>query len=247
MFRKTILVTVASLFLFASCDQATGDIQNVEELSKIPLGIRQMKSLNYSVDEIGQYHNEVLGAFMKNNPKYELSSFESLISDLKVTGQKLYGQKYQDLLIVDDKYQLQTSSFTLASKGDKSFSEMIKEAYEGMVSIEVQIVLDYIVENELPYESTHSYITDYIKSNDLSDSDKEVLEAFDIFASYSDKYWAEYPSNSATGKSTFAKGCTPRSQQYLADGFGFLIGGGLGALGYSAAIHVLQDEGSHCI
>lgn len=224
-----------------------GNDQNVEDFSKIPFGIQQMKSLNYSADEIGQYHNEVLSAFMKKNAKYELTSYEALISDIQVTGQHLYGQQHQDLLMSDHGPHLQESSFTLTGKGDKSFGEMMKETYIGFVSAEVQTVLDHIVDNELPYGDTHDYITSYIEGNDISNSDREILEAFDVFASYSDKYWAEYPTNSSSGKSSSAKGCTPRSQQYLADGFGFLIGGGLGALGYSAAIHVLQDEGSHCI
>ncbi|MCR9263149.1 MAG: hypothetical protein NXH86_03275 [Flavobacteriaceae bacterium] len=247
MFGKTILFGL--LFsVFISCEHATEDVHNTQETNLIPQGIKQLRSLNYPVEEIGRYHNEVLGEFMNKNKKYEFTSFENLLIDLKETSQNLYGQKYHDLIAIDEEYQLKSSSLTLTNKGNNTFSEMIKESYTGMVSFNVQEALDYIVENELTYESTHEYLKGYLSNNNkLSDIDKEILHAFDVFTSYSDEYWADYPSNKIKGKAVHAKGCTPRSQQYLADGFGFLLGGGLGALGYSAAIHILQDEGSHCI
>ncbi len=246
MFKKTILTIILVSLVLTSCNNNESNTLNTEEISQIPVGIQQLKSLNISIKEFGQYHNDVLGEFMKQNPKYIITNFEKLVKDLKVTGQKLHGSKYQNLYLIDNEYPLDYNKFTLKAKSEKSFSEMIKGIYIGAVSLKVQNAFDYIVENELTYTGTHNYIEEYISTNnDLSFSDIETLEAFDIFASYSDEYWANYPTNKS-GNYSLAKGCNARTQQYIGDAFG-LIFSPWGALGMSAAIHILQDGGSHCL
>jgi len=246
MFKKTIVTAILISLVLTSCNKNEGDVLTTEEISQIPVGMQQLKSLNMSAEEFGQYHNDVLGAFMKQNPNYVLTSYQNLVKDLKITGQNLYGSKYQKLYSINDKSPLDYNKFTLRAKSGRPFSEMIKEIYVGTVSVKVQDAFDHIVENKLTYTGTRNYIDKYISTNnDLSKSDVETLKTFDIFARYSNSYWAEYPTNK-NAKYLSTKGCNAQTQQYIGDAFG-LIFGPWGALGMSAAIHILQDEGSHCL
>lgn len=245
---KGLPATILSIsFLLLSCDKKEPGFQKIQSTNQIPVGILQLRNLDKSADEIGQFHNDLLEKFMSDNPNYELVSFEKLISDITLSSDFIQSHPNYEMIQLMSVDRPTNSSFTLTHKGVLTFEDMLKQTYEGSVSQNVKKALDHIVENQLTYVETHQYLTHYLKSNHLSTSDIEVLSAFDTFSGYSANFWENHSSNSKNKHNLSQKGCNAQTQQYLADGFGFLLGGGLGALGYSAAIHILQDEGQHCI
>lgn len=221
------VLVVFALFLIYGCDKGTSDTEVIAVSSENKTAFFQ-KSLNYTPEEYGFFHNEGLRIFMEAHPNYQYTTFETLVSDIATA----FHEAYPDVHFEVIDYERAHLIFDLKNA---SFKEVMKNTYQGYVDPKVEVLLDYILTYELSYEQASAKISEYLSHNEL---EKEALKSIKIFsavAEYSHTFWT-------TRYGQRKMECDPEDQVYFADAVGLIIFGPFGGIGYSWAIDAAQDE-----
>lgn len=238
------------LLMLISCSEInTSESFSVEE-NKNSKKIETIKPEDY-----GEYHNSVLSVFLQRNGQNQLHSKEKLnafrsLEDFRKLMEDIKQTVDADDMTLIDKNDFETSMDNI----EKVFKSFEGETYrldyysvtERLFEIQTSKRLASLLSEFLYGNYTYSEITKKIdlfeREYDLSSIEKDQIVKFKVTLNASKELW-EFAS---VKNSTSKWACDPQEQQYLADGFGALMGG-VAAVAYSYAVYKLQDDGQHCI
>jgi len=238
--KKSIIKTIILLLFVASCtSEQTEEYDKPLQGEALLYGLKELEESRLNASDFGRIHNQMLEVFMKNKPEYTFQTFNILTRDIEIefkkTGLNIFKLDV-NFQRIEKKIPLGNN---LLSRSDLNYYSWISETYESLVSKELKEAFDEILFNNLTFPETEKTLKKLEKDINLSESESKGVELFIEIARYSNEFWTEYNKN--TGNITTGR-CDPTSQQYLADAFGGLIFGGLGAVGYSWAANEIQKS-----
>lgn len=253
-FIGVVLMLTISILSLVKCNSNESLIEEKDELrNKIPLGLVEMKKLNYDANKMGKIHNLGLSLFIKNNPNYIYTGFNDLTEDINkefIKGKKDY--KLESSINYKSLNFYNKSILKSKNASNKSYSELMDSFIDGNVSKDVQSIFNKISINKFTFEETNNFVNKEIANNkNLSIIEIETLNTFIVIAKHSNDFWTNYIKNEGENIKSLNRAsmrCDAASQRYMSDAFGFITFGGLGSIGMSWLVYEMQeDRGGSCI
>jgi hypothetical protein len=206
--------------------------------------------------EYGQLHNKALDLFYKKNADISEIDFSEAVTQISS-----YMKESDPVLFADVDAQEIVNKFNKV----KSFSSTsVKSSTDENEYTKLNILLDYLKENNEVSESNYTFIVnkmfvnesydvkvksinDYLSTNSISDFDKEQIEIVKSIFISSNEYWnsSNNAKVAANLKSTKSKEQNTARAVIVADAIGALIwsGTGPGAIIAGAALSLIANEG----
>ena len=233
-----LLPIFLALVLFISCEKESPVEEQIEASEPTNISDHSLTAHEY-----GSYHNEILGLYMSHKKKEgskiafrENHDFVALLNDIaKVTKEEapeLFNQADYELtmnrinqVFTKEKSTLKrTDYFSTLEVGINKFSPG-----------KTQTLFSEIMNGELDYDIILNKLNDFVATNELTAEELNATEGFKSVFTSSQEYWT--PKNE---KGVAQKPDPMVTQVLVADGIGYIFGG-IGSVGFSLAIHILQD------